>query len=49
MPAGVPLVVVADHGFREDSCWGRGRDGRYVHGGLSLEECVVPVAVLMAG
>jgi hypothetical protein len=46
LPAEVPLVVMADHGFREDPGWGRGREGRYVHGGLSLEECVVPVAVL---
>jgi hypothetical protein len=46
LPADVPLVVLADHGFREDPDWGRGREGRYAHGGASLEECVVPVAVL---
>jgi hypothetical protein len=41
----VPLVVLADHGFRENPSWGRGPEGRYVHGGPSLEECVVPVVV----
>ncbi len=41
----VPLVVLADHGFRENPAWGRGPEGRYVHGGTSLEECVVPVIV----
>jgi hypothetical protein len=46
VPAGVPLVVLADHGFRENPSWGRGPDGRYVHGGTSLEECVIPVLVL---
>ena len=45
LPASVPLVVLADHGFRENPHWGRGPEGRYVHGGTSLEECVVPVAV----
>ncbi|MGH9073562.1 MAG: hypothetical protein ACRDZQ_05520, partial [Acidimicrobiales bacterium] len=45
LPAGVPLVVLADHGFRENPHWGHGPEGRYVHGGTSLEECVVPVAV----
>lgn len=47
LPPGVPLVVLADHGFRENPAWGRGREGRYTHGGLSLEESVVPVAVLI--
>jgi len=37
-------VVLADHGFRENPGWGRGREGRYKHGGASLEESVVPVA-----
>jgi hypothetical protein len=41
----VPLVVMADHGFRENPAWGQGPEGRYVHGGTSLEECVVPVVV----
>jgi len=45
LPADVPLVLLADHGFRENPHWGRGPDGRYVHGGTSLEECVVPVVV----
>ena len=45
LPGDVPLVVLADHGFRENSSWGHGSVGRYAHGGLSLEECVVPVAV----
>jgi hypothetical protein len=45
LPDGVPLVVLADHGFRENPSWGRGPEGRYVHGGTSLEECVVPVIV----
>jgi hypothetical protein len=45
LPPDVPLVVLADHGFRERASWGRGPDGRYAHGGLSLEESVVPVAV----
>lgn len=45
VPAAVPLVVLADHGFRENPAWGRGPEGRYVHGGTSLEECVVPVVV----
>jgi hypothetical protein len=48
LPPAVPLVVLADHGFRENPGWGRGRDGRYTHGGLSLEESVVPVAVFDA-
>ncbi len=43
LPDGVPLVVLADHGFRENPHWGRGPEGRYVHGGTSLEECVIPV------
>ena len=43
--ADVPLVVLADHGFRENPRWGQGPEGRYVHGGCSLEECVVPVLV----
>jgi len=47
LPAGVPLVVLADHGFRENPGWGRGREGRYTHGGASLEESVVPVATLV--
>jgi hypothetical protein len=46
LPDGVPLVVLADHGFRENRLWGRGSEARYAHGGLSLEESVVPVAVL---
>ncbi|HEY8201027.1 MAG TPA: hypothetical protein VII47_06715, partial [Actinomycetota bacterium] len=46
LPDEVPLVVIADHGFRENPSWGRGPEGRYVHGGLSLQESVVPVAVL---
>jgi hypothetical protein len=45
IPAAVPLVVTADHGFREARNWGHGPEGRYRHGGTSLEECVVPVAV----
>jgi hypothetical protein len=46
LPPSVPLVVLADHGFRESPSWGHGGEGRYTHGGLSLEESVVPVAVL---
>jgi hypothetical protein len=49
LPAGVPLVLIADHGFRENSAWGHGPEGRYVHGGVSLEECVVPVVVFAPG
>ena len=45
LPPAVPLVVLADHGFRENPRWGHGPEGRYVHGGTSLEECVVPVVV----
>ncbi|MGH9115245.1 MAG: hypothetical protein ACRDWW_05385, partial [Acidimicrobiales bacterium] len=45
LPGSVPLVVLADHGFRENPYWGHGPEGRYVHGGTSLEECVVPVLV----
>ena len=45
LPDEVPFVVLADHGFRENPSWGRGPEGRYVHGGTSLEECVVPVIV----
>ena len=45
VPAAIPLVVLADHGFRESSSWGRVPRARWTHGGLSLEECVVPVAV----
>jgi hypothetical protein len=45
VPVTVPLIVIADHGFRENAAWGHGPEGRYVHGGVSLEECVVPVVV----
>jgi hypothetical protein len=45
VPDTVPLVLIADHGFRENPAWGRGPEGRYIHGGVSLEECVVPVVV----
>jgi hypothetical protein len=45
LPPTVPLVVLADHGFRENRRWGHGPEGRYVHGGTSLEECVIPIAV----
>lgn len=48
LPGEVPLVVLADHGFRENPSWGRGPEGRYVHGGTSLEECVIPVVVFAA-
>ncbi|MGH9247734.1 MAG: DUF6079 family protein [Acidimicrobiales bacterium] len=48
LPPAVPLVVLADHGFRENPSWGRGPGGRYTHGGLSLEESVIPVAVFGA-
>jgi len=48
LPDEVPLVVLADHGFRENPAWGRGTEGRYVHGGLSLEESVVPVGIFGA-
>lgn len=44
LPGDVPLVVLADHGFRENRSWGRGAGSRYGHGGVSLEESVVPVA-----
>ena len=47
LPGDVPLVVLADHGFRENLRWGGDREGRYAHGGLSLEESVVPVAALL--
>lgn len=46
LPAEVPLVVLADHGFRENLSWGRGAVDRYAHGGPSLAESVVPVVVL---
>ena len=45
IPASVPLVLLADHGFRENPSWGKGPEGRYVHGGTSLEEGVIPVVV----
>jgi hypothetical protein len=48
LPERVPLVVLADHGFRENRWWGRGSETRYAHGGLSLEESVVPVATLVS-
>jgi hypothetical protein len=48
LPDRVPLVVLADHGFRENRWWGRGSETRYAHGGLSLEESVVPVATLVS-
>ncbi len=48
LPERVPLVVLGDHGFRENRWWGRGSEARYAHGGLSLEESVVPVATLVA-
>ena len=47
VPAGVPLVVLADHGFAANPHWGRSPEGRYRHGGTSLEECVVPVALYL--
>ena len=46
LPERVPLVLLADHGFRENPSWGHGPQGRYVHGGTSLEECVIPVVVV---
>jgi Family of unknown function (DUF6079) len=46
LPDAVPLVVLADHGFRENRSWGRAAMDRYGHGGLSLAESVVPVVVL---
>lgn len=46
LPTTVPLVVLADHGFRENRSWRRGSPDRYAHGGLSLVESVAPVAVL---
>ena len=48
LPLSVPVVLLADHGFRENPAWGKGPEGRYVHGGTSLEECVVPVIVASA-
>jgi hypothetical protein len=45
LPSSVPVVLMADHGFRENPSWGKGPEGRYVHGGTSLQECVVPVVV----
>ena len=48
LPERVPLVVLGDHGFRENRWWGRGSEARYAHGGLSLEESVVPVVTLVA-
>jgi hypothetical protein len=48
LPAAVPLVVLSDHGFRENHSWGQGPNGRYVHGGTSLEECVIPVVTFGA-
>jgi hypothetical protein len=48
LPPEVPLVVLSDHGFRENPAWGHGPEGRYVHGGDSLFESVVPVVVLEA-
>ncbi|HEY7199227.1 MAG TPA: hypothetical protein VIC57_03395, partial [Candidatus Dormibacteraeota bacterium] len=48
LPDEVPLVVLADHGFRENRWWGRGSEARYAHGGQSLEESVVPVATFGA-
>jgi hypothetical protein len=45
VPVTVPLIVIADHGFRENPAWGHGPEGRYIHGAVSLEECVVPVVV----
>jgi hypothetical protein len=48
LPDKVPLVVLADHGFRENRSWGRGPGSRYGHGGLSLEESVIPMATFGA-
>ena len=45
LPPSAPIVLMADHGFRENPSWGKGPEGRYVHGGMSLEECVVPIIV----
>ncbi|HEX9531145.1 MAG TPA: hypothetical protein VF954_08405, partial [Acidimicrobiales bacterium] len=49
VPAAVPLVLLADHGFRQNPSWGHGPEGRYVHGGPSLEESIVPVVVFEPG
>jgi hypothetical protein len=48
LPDSIPLVVLADHGFRENPAWGHGPEGRYTHGGLSLAESVVPIGVFGA-
>jgi hypothetical protein len=48
LPADVPLVVLADHGFRENRAWGRAGASRYGHGALSLEESVIPVVTFAA-
>jgi hypothetical protein len=48
LPDATPLVVLADHGFRENPAWGHGPEGRYTHGGLSLAESVVPIGVFGA-
>jgi hypothetical protein len=48
VPSSVPIVVLADHGFRENPSWGQGPEGRYVHGGTSLEESVIPIVVFGA-
>jgi hypothetical protein len=45
LPPEVPVALLADHGFRENRFWGKGPEGRYIHGGTSLEDCVVPVVV----
>ena len=45
LPSSVPVVLMADHGFRENPSWGKGPEGRYVHGGTSLQEGVIPVVV----
>ncbi|HXM55552.1 MAG TPA: hypothetical protein VOB72_09185, partial [Candidatus Dormibacteraeota bacterium] len=47
LPGDVPLVVLADHGFRENRSWGRASEARYAHGGPSLEESVVPVVTMV--
>jgi len=48
LPDAVPLVVLADHGFRENPAWGHGPEGRYTHGGLSLAESVIPIGIFGA-
>lgn len=44
VPRGTRVILVGDHGFRENRTWPRAKE-RYAHGGPSLAERAVPFVV----